>query len=295
MINEPDFLIIGAQKSATTFIQETISSHPDIYIPKGEVTLIEDISSDEELRAAFKSLYCGKEKHSLFGIKRPNCLPKKEVAFRISKVFPNAKLIATLREPKARAISAYFHYIKYGLIRPLSLNKGMRLIVEGRHPDVAANDILQYGLYGEQLLLYRSYIESNRFLIFLHEEVSDDPDGVVNNIWDFLGVKAISPVYPKRRQQAVIYNINRQRFLAGRNKYVHAYNIDRTRLTPNKGFVPFVINGVFAGIDKCLLGPILGNGKPILDEDLLIRLSDYYEGDISLAESIIEKPLDRWR
>ena len=37
----PDFVIIGAQKSASTFMQVCLDDHPDIYLPRGETTFFE--------------------------------------------------------------------------------------------------------------------------------------------------------------------------------------------------------------------------------------------------------------
>jgi len=37
-----DFLIIGAQKSATTFIHRCLLEHPSVFMPPGEISFFED-------------------------------------------------------------------------------------------------------------------------------------------------------------------------------------------------------------------------------------------------------------
>ena len=42
MSTNPEFAIIGAQKSATTFLQTVLQSHPEVFIPDGELAMFED-------------------------------------------------------------------------------------------------------------------------------------------------------------------------------------------------------------------------------------------------------------
>jgi len=103
----PDYIIIGAHKSASTFVHKCLMEHPDIYMPKDEIPFFEipdyESSSLSELEKYFKG-----RKEKRFGIKRPSYIGKPEVPARISNDLPDAKLIAVLRDPVDRAVSSYY-------------------------------------------------------------------------------------------------------------------------------------------------------------------------------------------
>ena len=96
----PDFVIIGAQKSASSFMQLCLADHPDIYIPEGETPFFESPDYEQGDIHEIEELFEGRSEKCL-GIKRPNYIGKAEVPNRILKHLPNAKLIAILRNPSA--------------------------------------------------------------------------------------------------------------------------------------------------------------------------------------------------
>ena len=87
-----------------------ISQHPEIWMPRGETPYFEDPDYHQSTPDEFLSQF-PHESGKLIGIKRPNYIGKPEAPERIETDLPDARLIAVLRDPADRAISAYFHQI----------------------------------------------------------------------------------------------------------------------------------------------------------------------------------------
>jgi len=151
----PNFVIIGAQKSATTFVQHCLSEHPEVYIPKAEIPFFETPDFEQHSLAALERLFDGRREKRL-GIKRPTYIGRPEVPGRITKHLPNAKLIAILRNPIHRAISAYYHNINYGFIPVVDVEEGMRNILNSvyDYKYKRAREIIEFGFYSKYLKMY---------------------------------------------------------------------------------------------------------------------------------------------
>lgn len=188
---KPDFIVIGAQKAASTFIQTTLQAHPDVFLPDGETPYFEDPDYCQTPRTEFNSIFAGRTE-SKMGIKRPNYIGKPEVPPRIHADFPNIKLVATLRNPITRAVAAYFHQIKYGTLPPLPLEEGLNRILDGdelllkRFPRAA--EVLEFGLYHKYLCMYQPYLRDHRLLIILHDDILADSLTEVKRLYRFLEV-----------------------------------------------------------------------------------------------------------
>ena len=128
-MNEPklDFMIIGAQKSCSSYVHFCLLDHPEVYIPEEEIPYFENPDYENKDLTKIKLDSC--KEYKMIGIKRLNYLGEDEVPKRIFKNNPKIKLIAILRNPIERAISAYFHNIKYGFIPVINLEKGLLKIL----------------------------------------------------------------------------------------------------------------------------------------------------------------------
>jgi len=88
-----NFLILGAQKSASTFLQFCLAQHPDVYIHNREMPIFEDPDYANFSEAFVDRLFEGRSERRL-GIKRPSYIGRPEVPERIYRAVPEGKLIA---------------------------------------------------------------------------------------------------------------------------------------------------------------------------------------------------------
>ena len=172
-LSVPNFLIIGAEKSASTYVHACLKEHPEIFMPPDEISFFEDPEYSPNRIHEFTKLFDEIDtKKRAIGIKRPDYLGVWECSERIHRHLPDAKLIVILRDPMDRAISAYFHNMKMGLAPILDVNLGLTKIIDGEYADTyPRNDqIVEFGLYFKHLTHYLTFFDKNQMLIMLHND-----------------------------------------------------------------------------------------------------------------------------
>jgi hypothetical protein len=297
----PDFIIIGAQKAATTFLQSCLRDHPEVFMPKGETTFFE--TPDYELAngdiANLHEIFEGRSE-KYFGIKRPNYIGKPEVPERIEHHLPDAKLIAVLRNPLDRAISAYHHNINYGFIPPIDFEQGMSMIINNssyRNQYKRSPEIIEFGYYYKYLQKYSFYFKNNQMLILLHEDMISNKLDTIRKVYKFIGVNPnFIPHSLNSRPQAVVYNLTRLKFRSIRNRIIYNYNKDRTRIVSNKeNTIYFILAKIITVIDLVFLAVIFKNNKPRISSSLKKKLFNIYKYDIEMLRKLIDRDLSNWK
>ena len=210
----PDFAIIGAQKAATTLVQRILMQHRGIFMPPGEYAAFEcgGISSEEaasNLAAKLALAATG----SIVGFKRPDVLCSELACERLASAFPDLRVIAVLRDPVDRLISAYYHYMSHGLAPPVPVKRALPFLITGqwvdRYPRLAT--LVDYGMYGKYLEGWRERFSAESILILIQEAFLENPGDGAERIFKFLGL--VSPVIdiPKRSSDtnSVAYSVVR--------------------------------------------------------------------------------------
>lgn len=292
----PNLIIAGAQKSASTFIQTILSDHPEVYLPKQEVPFFEDPDYGNMNIKEFDKIFMNR-KEKVLGIKRPNYLCKPEVGPRLAEIIPNAKVLIILRNPIDRAISAYFHNIKYGFLPPLPIEEGLDKVIDGsinsEYPRAA--EIVNDGFYYKCLQLYEHFFQTGNILILLHEDILQNKKMSIQRIYDFLGINSsFNSKNINLTPQKVIYNIKRLKFIRVRNNLVYKYNNKRTRIIGHKHIFSRIINFSFLFLDEKVLGKFLVNEKPQISNKLKRKLTNIYKTDIYNLEKLLRRDLSHW-
>ena len=295
----PTFVIIGAQKSSSSFMQRCLADHPEIYLPEGETSFFESPDYEQSKIAELEQIFIGRNEKCL-GIKRPNYIGKPEVPARIQAHLPEAKLIAVLRSPVDRAISAYFHYMKDGFIPLLDPELGIRRIINdpsfGSQYKRAA-EIIEFGYYYKYLSQYSPYLSSDRLLVFLFEDIVARPLASVRRAYEFLGVAPdFIPNSLNSRPQRVVYNLTRIRLLSYRNRFMYSYNRERTRVFPKEmTTAEKILVKLITGVDRLLLAKFLSNNKPQIGLPTRQMLYDLYASDLAFLADFIDRDLSAWK
>jgi hypothetical protein len=175
-----DFLGIGAQKSGTSWVYTCLYEHPEICAPIKEIHFFSRPRFSEGIEwyeAHFKKCAEGK----LRGEFSTSYLYAREAPARISGLYPNAKLIAILRNPIERAFSQYRNAIKAGEI-PEQIS-----FEEFTKQEVST---LEQGKYAEQLTRYYAHFKKEQMLVLIYEDIRKDPIAFMRRIYEFLGIDA---------------------------------------------------------------------------------------------------------
>ncbi len=214
----PDFLIIGAAKSGTTSLFSYLSEHPLVCPPVTKEIRYFAYHSDRSpnwYRAHFPLRHdiarTGRARGgtAITGDGTPAYLSHPQAAARASALVPDARLVAVLRNPVDRAISAYHFARKYHReersieeafaenFRWCELdvpNKVHDQFPEGPFP--RHNYVLR-GHYAEGLEGWLRFYDREQLLVIETETVSRNGDGFAR-VLDHLGLPTWQPAsYPE--------------------------------------------------------------------------------------------------
>lgn len=298
-MRKPDFLVIGAQKAASTYIQFCLSDHPEIWMPHGETPYFED-PDYVRLGADYLNLQVARHPARRVGFKRPQWIGRAEVPARICKDLPDAQLIAVLRNPVDRAVSAYYHYMRGGYLPVLDPEIGLAQLLDVDQDFAAAWprswEVLEFGLYHKHLSGYTSYFDRGKINLVLQEDVIRDPVGTARGLYTFLGVDtSFTPVRTASRPQAVVYNLRRLRLLQVAGRLTMCKNADNTRSIGRRGPVAMASYRAWRAIDENLLERMSPSLKPRLSQALQVRLWAHYCDDIDRLAKLTGRDLSGWQ
>lgn len=287
--------MIGAQRSASTFLNTCLRNHPDVYSPDGEVEYFEDPHYEARGQQYLVHLFDKAPRAQVYGFKRPELLARPECPGRIAADLPGVRLIAVLRNPIERTVSAYYHYASLRAIPLLPLNEGIQRILngdlQGRYP--MAEQIMDYSLYGSQLSRYRRFFGEESILVLFDEEVTKDTRTVLPTVFEFVGVDPREGGSPQRRTvNAGVSSTTRLRFhrmvspLAyGFKPEVSAIRENRVAVAAHKSLITF---------DRALLRRVCKDGRPALETHVRARLVELFRPDVEELRRVLGAIPKEW-
>ncbi len=175
----PDFIIAGAAKSATTWLQNSLQQSPAIRMPDHEPHFFAR-RYDEGLEAYLDELGPAPE-GVLLGEKSNSYLTQPQAAARIHAHVPQVRLVFQLRDPVARAYSDYCMLLRRGEVDA----DIARHLDPGR---AAAGRFLNDGCYGEHLARFYALFPAEQILVLRYEDILRDPQAQVARLSAHLGL-----------------------------------------------------------------------------------------------------------
>ena len=190
---KPSFLVIGAQKCATTWLSRNIGQHPDSFVPTiDEIHFFNRQANYQKGIEWYQAQFPGYSGQKAVGEFTPNYLwiseDDREITennhnYNIPKLvkqhYPDIKLIVSLRNPVKRAISSYHHQIRKRRVHPSSS------ILDVAHQ----HGILSMGFYDVHLKKWFEYFDRDSFLILIMEEdIIQNCEATLKKVYEFIGV-----------------------------------------------------------------------------------------------------------
>ena len=202
----PNFLIIGAAKSGTSSLHFYLAQPPEIYMTPDKQTYFfayegsepefggpgdqmemsrHLINSLEDYRAKFD----GVTTERAIGEACSIYLYDAKAPAAIKRHIPDAKLIIILRDPAERAYSSFMQMIREGFEPVKDFGEALkhedeRIAGKWRH-------LWHYrarGYYYRQIRTYLELFDRSQLRIYLFEDLRDDPQALMKDIFRFLGV-----------------------------------------------------------------------------------------------------------
>ncbi|MBA2390614.1 MAG: sulfotransferase domain-containing protein [Geodermatophilaceae bacterium] len=292
-----DFAIIGAQKSASTFMQRRLAGQPDITVLKDESRHFEDPyygrGGMRELTGLLEP-----HRHTLTGVKRPDYLPKPAVPARVAEHVPRIKLIAVLREPVSRAVSAYFHLAAFGFVPVMDPSTAIGALLDGtlQQDYPKTQEILEYGRYAAHLRRWHESIPAKRFLVLLQEDVARDPAGSLTTVLRFLEAAETVVVEDGKSHNAGVYWPPRVRLRAARSRRYYDYDTSYGQISPKRlGPLAWGMVAGITAVDKLVLNRLGRDTRPSIDTAVEHRLREYYASDVRDLATLLDRDLAAWQ
>jgi hypothetical protein len=196
-----DFFIIGAQKSGSSSLYRYVGQHPDIFVPAvKEINyfVYEDLFrlGEEYLEKYFADAN-GQQRWGAACVK---AMWHPIAARRLFEYNPGLRLMAVLRNPIDRAYSAFWFATRNG-IEPLETFEAVVDREIARNPDSPVTDqsYLAQGYYARQLRPYLACFPSSQVKIFISDDLTREPQQVLNEAFDWLHLDARVHVDATRR------------------------------------------------------------------------------------------------
>lgn len=298
----PNFLIIGAQKSGTTTLFQYLNQHPEICMSTVKEPCFLALENDpldyhgprdqpwfrevavlrlEDYQALFGD--CAETRAAGEGSTLYLFHPSAPAA--IHSRIPDARLIAMLRNPVDRTYSAFLHRVRTG--REPFADFKLALEDEARRIEEKWEPFWHYkrnGLYALHLSRYLEYFPMNQMRIYLYDDFERDPQQVVADALEFLGVDPSVPIDTTKR-----YNES----YVPRLRLLHRYVL--ARQSP----VSVVLRPLLPDIVKAkVAGPLqeLNASKsiPKMSSEIRRELVEYFRADVLQLQQMLDRDLSFW-
>lgn len=176
----PDFLVVGAQRAGTTWLDRRLRSHPELYLPERRKEVHFFDWYFERGIAWYEDFFPPEQEAERFGAVgevTPAYLFEPEVPGRIHSVVPDCRIVAVLRDPVDRA------YSQYGLaVRDQAEDRSFEAYFR------ANPEVFDRGMYSVQLERYLELFPRSRVFVGLFEEMVGAPAAFLPELARFLGV-----------------------------------------------------------------------------------------------------------
>ncbi len=269
----PDFVVIGAMKSATTTLHEQLARQPGLFMSRPKEP---NFFSDDEVYARglgwYTAIFRDAKDHQLRGESSTHYtkLPTyTSTALRMVSVLPRARLVYVMRHPIDRLASHYLHELTVGRIK-VGLEQA---VVE--HPE-----LVDYGRYSMQLAPYFDTFGPEAVHLVFFDRLIAQPDHELASIGRFLGVS--EPLVWDHSLKP--RNVGRERLRDSplRNVLVQAPVLGTLR----RALVPAALSERVKSYWR------IGVDPPQIPPDLETRLHEVFDVDLARLGSWLGIPLD---
>lgn len=283
--SRPDFMIVGAPKSATTTLHRALCRYPDIFMtepkepaffsnPERQSNGMEwyrqlfDAADPEQLRGEASSTY---SRHPYDTA--PNTIdPWPEIA----RCFQGLSLVYLVRDPISRSYSHYRHWLRKG-------NRGtFEEAMESEPP------IIDCSRYRIQIERIQSVMGDVPMFIETFDRMSLSQSDVVQEVRDFLGLQEMA----LDDDRSVHENKHGYEVVLGQYLKTLPFGATIRAATPQRlrtlGKTILIASPLRRMMDRQVKPfPMLSETKK--------RLREKFEPDIAFIESLVTRSLDSWR
>lgn len=290
-LKTPDIYIIGTQKSGTTTLYDWLAQHPQIY---GH-PLAKDypyFSNDQAYQdgpAQFHAFVKDTPQDRLALGGEANAMYAPLGAQRMHEMMPAAHLIAILRDPVARAYSAYAYAVER-LIEDRTFEQAINDELQGMHyesSDAAQRDYLNHGNYSKQLHEVLRFFPQDHVKVVIFEELKCKPHSVLTDIFRSVGVA--EDFVPDMTVSNETKGGYRSKRIA---QLTYAYPTSQILRKFGKALIPFSVRTAIRR--KLVAFNRVAAPKPEFPDAARTLLREYYQKEIAELECLLVRKITAW-
>lgn len=278
-----NFIGIGGQKCASTWIYDILLGHPDVCL--SDEKEIDFFSNYWDRGFAWYASYFDEgraRKARVVGEVSPSYLSDSDAPERAAKYNKDMKIILTLRDPVDRAYSNHKHNIRQGFVLDNDLAFEVAM---SRNPTY-----VEHGFYGKSLRAWMSCFPRNQILVIFFEDIVSRPFEVAKELYSFLGIAV--------DYQSAFLNKKSNESVAVANVGV-AKKIDRIRNLVRSSSFSWLWDILCAVGVRSLYRAInmreVESAIPKMLPETRCRLRELYREDIAMVEALTGRSLNEWK
>jgi hypothetical protein len=177
----PNFLFLGPDKCGSTWLQDVLSTHPEIHLTPSKDTYFFDREFGRGLAWYERQFSGATAEHLVVGEICHDYLFDDAAADRIAEILPDAKLMICLRDPAERAFSSYLNFRRHGLFNG-TFEEALDAVPE----------LVDHGRYGVHVQRYLDRFDRDQVFVGYFDDLKTDPQRFLDTVTQFLGVSRLA-------------------------------------------------------------------------------------------------------
>ena len=293
---KPNFIVIGAMKSATTSLYTYLKQHPEIFMTKvkepmffnnfqqeNNYKILGSKSKKPTTLEEYLAMFKDAKNEKAIGEASPAYIYNLKAPQLIKEHLPNVKIIAILRHPTDRAYSNYLHTKRADRENAATFQEAIEL--ENKRIEDNWSPLYHYiekGYYSVQLKRYYQLFPQENIRVYLFEDVVSNTKETLKDIFKFLEVDENVEVDTSKKANVSGIPSGVFGFVLKKMRY---YNL----------MSKFVISDYLPKFIMELISRSIYKPTKKLDKNLRRDITEkYYKEEIHTLEKLIKKDLNSW-
>lgn len=291
---QPNFFILGAAKAGTTALAAYLGQHPRIFMsPVKEphfFTLENEspifVDAGDAKRAVtrwneYQALFEGCRDEVAIGEASTSYLHSEKAAAGLHARFPNARMIAVLRQPIERAYSAYVMYRRDNRESHDDFLQAIEHDQDAKHYRSEGGVYLTRSYYYDALKRYIDLFGRENVQIHLYEDFQRQPQQMLDRLCSHIGVDTFQP------------DMSRSHNVGGLHKS-HTVKQLLTRPNPLRFIARTLLPEPIRVKGRERIKRLALKSAPPLNAEIWTHLLDRYRDDILRVQDLIGRDLRHW-